>query len=460
MLLQLVELAVVTRKHWGTRAWATTVKNTGCGLELNRLNLLEEKESFSDRRMELRMPGICPAPVLRLTLLVMLAGTAWAQTPRIVHVDPSTQWLDSGIDLKSQDQVTFVATGTVNYHNHSSPPAGLVRGWRDLVRALPLNTGGSCALIGRIGPIEAPVFLIGEHAQHTVAVPGRLYLGINRLADDAVSGAGYDVTVRWTSAAATQGNRPVTQKAPATTMATANTGVQASANNALPQSDMVASKAQPAAAGSASTAAATSPTANLPATELKIPDLPLRVSDDKGNDGDMVNLLLVGTKEKVMAAYTAAGWNQADNSVKDALLHGALSSVTKNTYLAVPMSKLVLFGRTQDLGYEHAEAVQVASSRHHLRLWKAPFQLDGSDVWVGAATHDVGFDRDSRNGNVTHKIDPNVDLERNFVRDSLWNSGLIKSATYYTPPKPLTTARTATGEEFHSDGRLLVLSLK
>src|SRR5947209_16915118 len=95
------------------------------------------------------------------TLFVVLAGSAWPQGPKMVHIDPSTQWLDSGIDLNGQDRVVFQATGTVNYDNHSSPPAGLVRGWRDLIRALPLNSGGSCALIGRIGPIEAPVFLIG-----------------------------------------------------------------------------------------------------------------------------------------------------------------------------------------------------------------------------------------------------------------------------------------------------------
>ena len=34
------------------------------------------------------------------------------------------------------------------------------------------------------------------------------------------------------------------------------------------------------------------------------------------------------------------------------------------------------------------------------------------DVWVGAGTHDIGFEKDQRNGKVTHKIDPAVDGER------------------------------------------------
>ncbi|HYL91586.1 MAG TPA: LssY C-terminal domain-containing protein [Alphaproteobacteria bacterium] len=368
------------------------------------------------------------------------------------HLDGATQWLDTGIDLNEQDQVNFQATGSLNYENHVSTPTGLPRGWRDLLRALPLNGGGTAALIGRIGPAEAPAFLIGSRLQHTVSVSGRLYLGVNRLAGDAISGAGFDVTVQWTSSSAATA-------APAQP-ATAKPASAVPANAANPAGSLSPNPALNAVAPATGSSQPPAKLTDLPATTLKIPDLPIRLNDGKGHDGDMVNLLLIGTKEQVMAAYAAAGWNQADKSVKEAVLHGALSTFSKDAYLAMPMSQLMLFGRYQDLAYEHAEAVSVAASRHHLRLWKAPFQLNGSDVWVGAATHDIGFDRDNRNGGITHKIDPDVDLERSYVRDSLWNSGLVTSAAYYTPSQPLTTAKTATGEEFHSDGRLLVLDFK
>jgi hypothetical protein len=366
---------------------------------------------------------------LALLILVSSLPLPGIQTPASTtapeqkfHLDAGTQFLDTGIDLNSGDQISMRSSGTLNYQNRTATPDGLARGWLDLLRALPLNSAGSAALIGRIGGSEAPGFLIGTRHQRTVSQTGRLYLGINRLANDSLSGPGYDV------------NLQITRSASLSNPGATNTG--------------------------STTSAIVGAIIEVPAGTFKIPEIPSRVSDGKGHDGDMVNLLLAGTQEQVLATFLAAQWEQSDTSIKDALLHGALSTLSKDAYLAMPMSKLVLFGRTQDLSFEHAEAVAVVASRHHLRLWKAPFLLNGEQVWVGSATHDIGFDRDVRNNGITHKIDPDIDLERTYVRDTLWSTGLVETVSYYMPPQPVTTAKTATGGEFHSDGRVLVLKMK
>jgi hypothetical protein len=81
-------------------------------------------------------------------------------------------------------------------------------------------------------------------------------------------------------------------------------------------------------------------------------------------------------------------------------------------------------------------------------------------VWIGAGTHDVGFEKDQRSGKVTHKIDPAVDGERDHIGETLQKTGKLKSAQYYLPPQPVLEAKNATGGSYHSDGRLLVLFLK
>ena len=78
---------------------------------------------------------------------------------------------------------------------------------------------------------------------------------------------------------------------------------------------------------------------------------------------------------------------------------------------------------------------------------------------MGAATHDIGFDRDQRNNGVTHKIDPDVDKERDYIGQSLNETGLVAKLDYVTPSKPSTQAVTATGATFKSDGRILVIYL-
>ena len=59
----------------------------------------------------------------------------------------------------------------------------------------------------------------------------------------------------------------------------------------------------------------------------------------------------------------------------------------------------------------------------------------------------------------THKIDPDIDLEREYVGRSLDETGLVAKEGYILPSDPSKEARTATGAGFHSDGRVLVIHL-
>jgi hypothetical protein len=60
---------------------------------------------------------------------------------------------------------------------------------------------------------------------------------------------------------------------------------------------------------------------------------------------------------------------------------------------------------------------------------------------------------------VTHKVNPAIDGEWEFVNQTLSETGLVSARGHVVPAHPLTTAKTATGGEFHSDGRILVLVL-
>jgi hypothetical protein len=123
------------------------------------------------------------------------------------------------------------------------------------------------------------------------------------------------------------------------------------------------------------------------------------------------------------------------------------------------MSKLYLFNHFQDYGYAQGDPLRVVASRHHFRIWKCPFTVGAETVWAGAGTHDIGFERDSRTGHLTHKIDPATDAERDYIGQSLLQTGLVLKEDYLLPSHPVTTAQTATGGSFTSDGRTLVIYL-
>jgi LssY-like putative type I secretion system component LssY len=191
-----------------------------------------------------------------------------------------------------------------------------------------------------------------------------------------------------------------------------------------------------------------------------IDSLPRRVNDQFKNLGDMVNFVIVGSEKDVRAALDAATWHVADTSNQNAVLNAVMQTYDNKDYLAMPMSTLFLFGRKQDFGYEMAEPIAMVASRHHFRIWKSPFTWKGQDVWVGAGTHDIGFAKDKRNNSVTHKIDPAVDGERDNIGSSLQKANKAKTLAYYLPPDPVQDAKNATGDGYHSDGKLLVIFLQ
>ncbi len=188
--------------------------------------------------------------------------------------------------------------------------------------------------------------------------------------------------------------------------------------------------------------------------------LPRRVDDQFQNPGDMVNFVIVGSQKNLQAALDAANWHVADTTKKRAVLDALLETYEDKDYLQLPMSTLYLFGRPQDFGYEMAEPIAMVADRHHFRIWKAPFTWKGLGVWAGAGTHDIGFAKDKRNGSITHKIDPLVDGERDNIGSSLQKTDKVTSLTYYLPSNPVQAAKNATGAEYQSDGRLLVIILQ
>ena len=319
-------------------------------------------------------------------------------------------WKDTGVIVTTGDHLAFAATGSATMADgKNATPDGIARGWRDLLRVFPLNSADAGALIGRIGDEDAAVpFLVGAGKEMDVSTSGHLYLRQNLSSDLSATG-NFTVKMKLTRRVA---------------------------GKSISAPDL---------------AALLSP--NLFA------NIPRRVQDQQGDPGDMVNFALIGTEDQVTTAFTTAGWLQVDKTTEDAILHGLVSTLSHNGYTQMPMSTLFLFGRSQDLSFARAAPIEVAAIRHHLRVWKTDQSVAGRPLWVGSATHDNGFERDQRNGGVTHHIDPNIDRERDFVEQSFADAGTLIGAAYVTPSNPLTGARTATGGSFESDGRIVVMDL-
>jgi hypothetical protein len=386
------------------------------------------------------------------------------------QISPAQPWIDTGLNLQAGDvlEISASSAGVPS----ACDPNGVSKAGAQTAN-LPLPSVLAGALIARLHAQGAAPLLLGANSELRIEEASHLFLGLN-VAGNAVCQGAIAVKVHKVSAGSTATNASAesqeqTRKEQlksqlenaAQIFMSGQFGTSKSESSANPgSSNLVPSGNAPADAESASVPLTVSSTPLDAGLRKNLDNLPRRVNDQLQNLGDMVNFAIVGAQKDVLAALDAANWHVADSNNEKAVLSALMETYENKDYLQMPMSTLYLFGRRQDFGYEMAEPIAMIASRHHLRIWKAPFTWNGKEVWVGAGTHDIGFAKDKRNGSVTHKIDPAVDGERDNIGRSLQKANQVKSLSYYLPPNAVQEAKNATGDGYRSDGRLLLIFLK
>ncbi|MBL1225811.1 LssY C-terminal domain-containing protein [Enterococcus sp. BWR-S5] len=164
------------------------------------------------------------------------------------------------------------------------------------------------------------------------------------------------------------------------------------------------------------------PLINKVMTNHYLPDYFIgRSRTNDGLLGDPINLAFIGEKEQLIKLFSESGWTLAQPLSLTSSIRMVISSVFGHSYPAAPVSSLFLFGRKQDLAFEK-EINHNPRRRHHVRIWQTPdnWYLPGGKEadWLAAATYDrkVGFS--AFTGQITHKINSDIDDERDFVLDT------------------------------------------
>jgi hypothetical protein len=114
-------------------------------------------------------------------------GGGGGRTPEDMTIDvPGTsRGTDSGIDVRSGDQITFSATGTVIAGQRAGsvgPEGGRASGLGSIIGTRPVPSAGVGALIGYIRTLDgqnSQPFFVGGQLTFTAPADGRLFLLIN-----------------------------------------------------------------------------------------------------------------------------------------------------------------------------------------------------------------------------------------------------------------------------------------
>lgn len=179
----------------------------------------------------------------------------------------------------------------------------------------------------------------------------------------------------------------------------------------------------------------------------------LAEAESKAPQGDAVNLVLVGSQAAVQGAIARAGWLLADPITAATSLRMARASVLDQPYPTGPMSRLFLFGREQDFGYQIPS--ETARKRDHFRLWHTPVRDPaGRETWALAATRDVGI---RVIGGPTHIIAPKIDEERTLVAQTLASTTWVQDSYLIPAIDHPYQAKNGSGDPYESDGLAQVL---
>ena len=182
-----------------------------------------------------------------------------------------------------------------------------------------------------------------------------------------------------------------------------------------------------------------------------------RTQTGDGLLGDPVNLAFNGKRYQLMAAMEAAGWSKAEPVNYKSSLKIIYAAVRGTNYPTAPVSSLFLFNRKQNFAFER-DLDGNPRRRHHIRFWETPekWWLPGGYKadWLAAATFDKNVGISLFTGQVTHKIDANIDQERDFVIDTLKHAKVTSDIVMVKHFTSSYHTRNGGGDIIHTDGAL------
>jgi hypothetical protein len=217
---------------------------------------------------------------------------------------------------------------------------------------------------------------------------------------------------------------------------------------------------------------------------IKHDHIPLYATYGDGWASDPVNIALIAkNKNQLRKAMSQAGWYEADPNTFFNSMKEAWSLLFNKSYPNAPVSKLYLFNRRHDIAFQIPTNSQMSPrTRHHVRFWRLqaprPNKHDRGhfvfwssrltkwlgrekQIWIGASTYDFKpFDVRWRTGSLTHGVRHDTNEERDFIIQTLGDSGGISVVESSEPGEQFKFRGQSFRTVFTTDGSLKIVRLK
>ncbi|GAC1432735.1 MAG: hypothetical protein NVSMB68_05190 [Thermoanaerobaculia bacterium] len=186
-----------------------------------------------------------------------------------------------------------------------------------------------------------------------------------------------------------------------------------------------------------------------------------RTSEDLiGGPMEPASFLFIGDASALNCTFARAGWQLAATPSATGLAHELACVILDRPDPNGPATPAYYAEQPQDFTFERPGTPDGSiRHRHHIRIWRSPICIDPGCVplWVATCSYDMGIEFVAKPYLLTHRIDPNVDHEREFIAATLRSAGAADlSMITVTGPRRGTNAG---GDAFSTDGRAHVMHL-
>lgn len=182
---------------------------------------------------------------------------------------------------------------------------------------------------------------------------------------------------------------------------------------------------------------------------------------DGSGKADPLNLVIVGDGLQVVFPLVERGWRFVQPLDVRSAAASAKAFFTDGADPEMPVSPMWLFGRREDVALQKPSSS--IDQRNHLRLWLTPLRYQGQSVFVGQISRDIGVEFTDKSWYLTtHKVDPDVDLDRDYILQDMLLSGAVDRFGYVEGvgvSKPDDPRTNLTGDPYFTDGLRLVLMI-
>ncbi len=172
-----------------------------------------------------------------------------------------------------------------------------------------------------------------------------------------------------------------------------------------------------------------------------------------GNPQEPLGFVFLAKNDDVLVqGFEKAGWYMADRVSPGSVTKIAQAALLRRQYLNAPMTPSFWNVAVNDFGFEKPTQANNVDERHHIRIWKTNLMQGEFPVYVGTASLDTAI-----KWLVTHRINPDIDTEKNFVKESLQSANVIGAVQEGQFVDPV-LGQNFSNDAFFTNGTLYVIT--